>query len=90
MPSRSCAFMLVMKSLSTARHKRAPPGHGRVSERRPIAMRNAALSVQNFKRSLRVTRTLGVDPDLGASATVMDKVSVEKVIFPCVPVLEVV
>lgn len=37
-------------------------------------MRNAALSVRNLKRSLRVLETLGVDPSLGASADLMDQV----------------
>ncbi|CAM9132737.1 unnamed protein product, partial [Hapterophycus canaliculatus] len=40
-------------------------------ERKPVAMRNAALSVRNLKRSLRVLETLGVDPKLGASADLM-------------------
>lgn len=39
-------------------------------------MRNAALSVRNLKRSLRVLETLGVDPSLGASADLMDQVNV--------------
>lgn len=58
------------------------PGHDHVSsghvvgveERRPVAMRNAALSVRNLKRSLRILESLGVDPKLGASAAVMDQV----------------
>ena len=37
-------------------------------------MRNAALSVRNLKRSLRVLETLGVDPKLGASADLMNQV----------------
>eukprot|EP00752_Nemacystus_decipiens_P018294 g16411.t1 len=41
------------------------------AERRPVAMRNAALSVRNLKRSLRVLETLGVDPSLGTSADLM-------------------
>lgn len=47
-----------------------------VAERRPVAMRNAALSVRNLKRSLRVLETLGVDPSLGASADLMGQVTV--------------
>lgn len=46
-----------------------------VAERRPVAMRNAALSVRNLKRSLRVLETLGVDPSLGASTSLMDQAS---------------
>ncbi|CBJ25915.1 Monooxygenase [Ectocarpus siliculosus] len=42
-------------------------------ERRPVAMRNATLSVRNLKRSLRVLETLGVDPSLGASPNLMDQ-----------------
>lgn len=45
-----------------------------LAERRPVAMRNAALSVRNLKRSLRVLETLGVDPNLGASADLMGQV----------------
>lgn len=45
------------------------------TERRPVAMRNAALSVRNLKRSLRVLETLGVDPSLGASPNLMDQVT---------------
>ncbi|CAM9098191.1 unnamed protein product [Laminaria digitata] len=42
-------------------------------ERRPVAMRNAALSVRNLKRSLRVMETLGVNPGLGASTEIMNQ-----------------
>lgn len=48
---------------------------GVVVERRPVAMRNAALSVRNLKRNLRVMEALGVNPDLGASKAIMDRVS---------------
>lgn len=44
------------------------------AERRPVAMRNAALSVRNLKRSLRVLESLGVDPSLGASADLVAQV----------------
>ncbi|CAM9420896.1 unnamed protein product, partial [Discosporangium mesarthrocarpum] len=40
-------------------------------ERRPVAVRNCALSVHNYRRSLRVAKTLGVDPDLAKSPTLM-------------------
>eukprot|EP00903_Cladosiphon_okamuranus_P019518 g17949.t1 len=43
------------------------------AERQPVAMRNAALSVRNLKRSLRVLETLGVDPSLGASVGLMNQ-----------------
>lgn len=40
-----------------------------------MATRNAALSVRNLKRSLRVMESLGVNSDLVASSTIMDQVS---------------
>lgn len=37
-------------------------------------MRNAALSVRNFDRSLRMLEALGVNPELGSRSSVIDQV----------------
>lgn len=64
---------------------------GAAVERRPVAMRNAALSVRNLKRSLRVMEALGVNPNVGASKVIMGRVRKVKrrfgVLCPLIQVL---